>query len=74
MKVQLASILAEIDRELALRRNVYRKRVHSGKMHRHQAEQQYLLLKAARRALLLSAPQEIPMPDEKEILDELYSA
>ncbi|GIW28256.1 MAG: hypothetical protein KatS3mg070_1619 [Meiothermus sp.] len=70
----MRELIAEVDRELALRRNVYRQRVRAGKMHRHDAEAQYLRMVAIRRLLTNQADTAIEVPDEAEIIAGLYGA
>ncbi len=74
MTFSMREIIAEVDRELALRRNVYRQRVRAGKMHRHDAEAQYLRMVAIRRLLTNQADTAIEVPDEAEIIAGLYGA
>ncbi|WP_027887290.1 MULTISPECIES: hypothetical protein [Meiothermus] len=74
MTFSMRELIAEVDRELALRRNVYRQRVRAGKMHRHDAEAQYLRMVAIRRLLTNQADTAIEVPDEAEIIAGLYGA
>lgn len=74
MTFSMRELIAEVDRELALRRNVYRQRVRAGKMHRHHAEAQYLRMVAIRRLLTNQADTAIEVPDETEIIAGLYGA
>lgn len=75
MKFYVKELVAEVDRELALRRNVYRQRVRTGKMHRHDAEAQYLRMTAIRRLLANHVKAEtIEIPDETEIIANLYGS
>lgn len=74
MTFSMRELIAEVDRELALRRNVYRQRVRAGKMRRHDAEAQYLRMVAIRRLLTNQADTAIEVPDETEIIAGLYGA
>ncbi len=74
MTFSMRELIAEVDRELALRQNVYRQRVRAGKMHRHDAEAQYLRMVAIRRLLTNQADTAIEVPDEAEIIAGLYGA
>lgn len=75
MKFSVQELIAEVDRELALRRNVYRQRVRAGKMHRHDAEAQYLRMAVIRRMLASHINTEsIEIPDETEIIANLYGS
>lgn len=72
MEIERSQVLQEIDRELALRRNVYNQRVRAGKMHYSDAETHYLRMLAARRIVAAYPHHTIEMPDAEEIAIGLY--
>ena len=51
MKVTIEDIIKELERELKMRKSVYPKMILDGKLHRHQANKQYLCVQEAIRIL-----------------------